>query len=249
MHLVQPAPSQIQPFEQWEPTEAEVWSAQFFSQSLQVSSSDRPSKWRRREQYKYSPLPRLSSSSRASPSDRLALSTSSSSTAPAPLNGSGTHCHGPQPEIMLLDSNLWVMFNEHQNEMIITIPGRYVFPCLHFEALSLNPDAYYTFRLEFEMLAPNRIQFSNGAWEAVESLKNIDDSSAAADIAPSDNNGETYVHPDRLKLGSPWMTNRSRLPRPSSPRPSSPSLSLQSPRKSSSPRQNLSAPQTQGRLY
>ncbi|KAF9114869.1 hypothetical protein BGX30_006462, partial [Mortierella sp. GBA39] len=185
--------------------EGEVRSAQFSSQSLQDNSSDRPSKRRRGE--RYGPLPPLLSSSRTSPSDRLALPTRRTSAALAPSNGSGIRHDGPQPKVLLLDSGLWAKFNEHQNEMIITTSGRCLFPNLCFNALNLNPDAYYSFRLEFEMLAPNRFRFSNGAWKAVGSPKNIDDSSTAVATAASDHKGETYTHPDRLKLGSHWMAN------------------------------------------
>ncbi|KAF9536135.1 T-box transcription factor tbx19, partial [Mortierella hygrophila] len=205
LHLGKPAPSQIRPFEQRESAEAEVRSAQFSSQSLQDNSSDRPSKRRRGEQY--GPLSPLSSPSRTSPSDRLALSTRRTSAVLAPLNDSGIRYDGPQPKVLLLDSDLWAKFNEHQNEMIITTSGRCLFPSLRFNAFNLNPDAYYSFRLEFEMLAPNRFRFSNGAWKAVEPPKHIDDSSAAIATAASGHKGETYTHPDRLKLGSHWMAS------------------------------------------
>ncbi|KAG9067779.1 hypothetical protein KI688_011366 [Linnemannia hyalina] len=205
MHLSKPAPSQIRPFEQREPTEAEVRSAQSSSQSLQDNSSGRPSKRRRGEQY--GPMSPLSSPSRTSQSDRLALSTRRTSAALALLNSSGTRHDGPQPKVLLLDSDLWAQFDEHQNEMIITTSGRCLFPSLRFNVFNLNPDAYYSFCLEFEMLTPNRFRFSNGAWKAVRSPKNIDDSSTAIATAASDHKGETYTHPDQLKLGSHWMAN------------------------------------------
>jgi hypothetical protein len=117
-----------------------------------------------------------------------------------------------------LDADLWAQFHEQHNEMIITKSGRCLFPCLRFKILGLDPNSYYSMRLDFEMLTPNRFRFYNGAWKPVEPLRKVDDSYSTASHDSTDSNDystattsghlrESYIHPDRFQLGSHWMAN------------------------------------------
>ncbi|KAF8937830.1 hypothetical protein BGZ47_008840 [Haplosporangium gracile] len=228
MLLGDPAPPKIQSANMKEPTDYDIQSARFQSQSFQDNSSGRPSSKRRREEH-YAPPPSPSSLfNSTTPSGRLALSApvripplrtpvNSSSTAP-PSSSSSINNNEPPPALLILDADLWAQFHEQHNEMIITKSGRCLFPCLRFKILGLDPDSYYSMRIDFEMLTPNRYRFYNGGWKPVEPLRQIDDcfSSGSHDsydpahhstTTTSDHLRESYTHPDRFQLGSHWMAN------------------------------------------
>ncbi|KAF9281393.1 hypothetical protein BGZ88_011633 [Linnemannia elongata] len=211
-----------------EPTDCEIRSARLQSQSLQDNSSSRPSNKRIREDH-YGPSLQPSSSFNGNPpSDHLALSApvripplrksvNSSSTAP-PSSSSSMNNNEPPPALLILDADLWAQFHEQHNEMIITKSGRCLFPCLRFKILGLDPDSYYSLRVDFEMLTPNRFRFSNGGWKPMEPLRQVDDifSSGSHDSCDSTDHStattsghlrESFIHPDRWQLGRHWMAD------------------------------------------
>ncbi|KAK3847887.1 MAG: hypothetical protein J3R72DRAFT_416579 [Linnemannia gamsii] len=105
--------------------------------------------------------------------------------------------NGLLPELLLLEADLWKESHDEHNE-IITKAGRCLFPCLKFKAINLDSDALYSLRLDFEILSPDRLRFSNGSWKPVESVEHADDDPQV---------GKYYTHPDGFQLGSHWMVN------------------------------------------
>ncbi|KAG0284823.1 hypothetical protein BGZ96_010832 [Linnemannia gamsii] len=196
------------------------------TRSTRFQSHGRPK--RTREEH-YGPLPPTSSSfTNTSSSERLGLtvpiripplrpSTNSSATAPS-SSSININNDEPPPALLLLGADLWAQFHEHQNEMIITKCGRCLFPCLQFNILGLDPDSYYSLRLDFEMVTPSRFRFFNGAWKVVEPFHQVDgssssgrhDSRTSTDHPTATTLGhlhESYIHPDQFQLGSHWMEN------------------------------------------
>ncbi|KAG0006902.1 T-box transcription factor tbx21 [Modicella reniformis] len=106
---------------------------------------------------------------------------------------------GRTPALLLIDTDLWGKFHEHQNEMILTKSGRCLFPCLRFKAVNLNPDALYTIRLDFERLDSRRLRFCDGNWTVVSSSKRQEDDSG---VYPP---RESYTHPGLYQTGEFWM--------------------------------------------
>ncbi|KAG0296722.1 hypothetical protein BGZ98_000845, partial [Dissophora globulifera] len=123
-----------------------------------------------------------------------------------PLTAS--NASGSAWSLLLDDAELWDKFHTQQNEMIITKSGRCLFPLLRFRATNLDPDATYTFRLEFENLEPGRLRFSNGAWiPALTTRLSSDSSSDHGDLSSETLARESYTHPDLFKTGKHWMRN------------------------------------------
>ncbi|KAF9929778.1 hypothetical protein FBU30_001214 [Linnemannia zychae] len=110
------------------------------------------------------------------------------------------------PVLLLLDADLWNKFHEQHNEMIITKSGRRLFPSLRFKAINLDPDSYYSIRIDFERVIPNRFRFHNGGWEPVELFKSSNRLSHRVNHE-SFYPHESYTHPDGFQLGSYWMAN------------------------------------------
>ncbi|KAF9536759.1 hypothetical protein EC957_009798 [Mortierella hygrophila] len=220
-------PPKTQSVNMREPTDYEIRSARFQSQSFQDNSCRRPSNKRKRDEH-YGPPPPPPSFNGNPPSDRLAPSASvripslrksvnSSSTAP-PSSSSSINNDKPPPALLILDADLWAQFHEQHNEMIITKSGRCLFPCLRFKILDLDPDSYYSMRIDFETLTPDRFRFYNGGWRPAEPLRQVDDnffsgshgSHGFTDNSTGTTSGhlrKSYTHPDRWQLGSHWMAN------------------------------------------
>ncbi|KAK3841797.1 MAG: hypothetical protein J3R72DRAFT_148260, partial [Linnemannia gamsii] len=146
---------------------------------------------------------------RSSPSDRTAISPSSG-------NNSDNLNNTLPSSVKLLAADLWAKFHDVENEMILTPSGRSLFPTLQFQAVNLDPDAYYSFRLDFEMVSPNRFRYSKGSWVLVEPLEHgSGDAISSCDwnsIQSTDSYDtnpallrESCIHPDRFQLGSHWM--------------------------------------------
>ncbi|KAF9117809.1 hypothetical protein BGX30_005049, partial [Mortierella sp. GBA39] len=221
-------PPKTQSVNMREPTDYEIRSARFQSQSFQDNSCGRPSNKRKREEHHGPPPPPPSSFNGNTPSDRLTLSApvripslrkpvNSSSTAP-PSSSSSINNDRPPPALLILDADLWAQFHEQHNEMIITKSGRCLFPCLRFKILDLDPDSYYSMRIDFETLTPDRFRFYNGGWKPAEPLRQVDDNFSSGshgshdsiDHSTATTSGhlrKSYTHPDRWQLGSHWMAN------------------------------------------
>ncbi|KAG0376609.1 hypothetical protein BGX24_007496, partial [Mortierella sp. AD032] len=187
------------------------------SQSFQGSTSERPSK-RRRDAFSNTTVSTTFAAHQ--PTDRVLppvpfmnplLRFPLASAAQSSSSSSKNPNKRPPPALLLLDADLWMEFHEEHNEMIITKAGRCLFPCLKFKAVNLDPDVYYSFRLDFEILSPNRLRFFNGSWKVVEPPKHTDDDPQGSSDSTGGANpallDEYYAHPDGFQLGSHWMAN------------------------------------------
>ncbi|KAG9063211.1 T-box transcription factor tbx19 [Linnemannia hyalina] len=220
-------PPKTQSASMMEPTDYEIQSARLQSQSFQDNSCGQPSNKRKREEH-YGPPPPPPSFNGNPPSDRLALSApvripslrkpvNSISTAPSSSSNSINN-DKPPPALLILDADLWAQFHEQHNEMIITKSGRCLFPCLRFKILDLDPDSYYSMRIDFETLTPDRFRFYNGGWKPAEPLRHVDDNFSSGSHGSRGSTGhstattsghlrKSYTHPDRWQLGSHWMAD------------------------------------------
>ncbi|KAK3814633.1 MAG: hypothetical protein J3R72DRAFT_427656 [Linnemannia gamsii] len=193
------------------------------SQHQQENTSERESKRRRNDKSCDTPstsytriTDRVPSSTifkdttlRSSPSDITAISQSSG-------NNSDNLDKTPPPSVELLAADLWAKFHDVENKMILTPSGRSLFPTPQFQAVYLDPDAYYSFRLDFEMVSPNRFRYYKDSWALVEPLEhgggdvisscdwNAIQSTNSFDANPAFLH-ESCIHPDRFQLGSHWV--------------------------------------------
>ncbi|KAG0201255.1 T-box brain protein 1, partial [Mortierella sp. NVP41] len=120
----------------------------------------------------------------------------------------------PRAVLLLLDFDLWAKFHKQKNEMIITNPGRCLFPRLRFKAVNLDPEAYYGIRVDFAMVTPESLRFDGevGDWKPHETLGDSSGGHYSQDSngpsgGGSNNRHESYLHPDGFKPGSHWMAD------------------------------------------
>ncbi|XP_053167210.1 T-box transcription factor TBX19 [Hemicordylus capensis] len=94
--------------------------------------------------------------------------------------------------VVLEDAALWQRFREVTNEMIVTKNGRRMFPVLKISVSGLDPNAMYSFLLDFAPTDSHRWKYVNGEWVP------------AGKPEPS-NNSCVYIHPDSPNFGAHWM--------------------------------------------
>ncbi|KAM5229448.1 T-box transcription factor T isoform 2-T2 [Ctenodactylus gundi] len=92
----------------------------------------------------------------------------------------------------LEDSELWLRFKELTNEMIVTKNGRRMFPVLRVSVSGLDPNAMYSFLLDFVAADNHRWKYVNGEWVP---------GGKPEPQAPSC----VYIHPDSPNFGAHWM--------------------------------------------
>ncbi|KAI4582618.1 hypothetical protein MJG53_009169 [Ovis ammon polii x Ovis aries] len=101
----------------------------------------------------------------------------------------------------LEESELWLRFKELTNEMIVTKNGRIVtflgrtrrmFPVLKVNVSGLDPNAMYSFLLDFVAADNHRWKYVNGEWVP---------GGKPEPQAPSC----VYIHPDSPNFGAHWM--------------------------------------------
>ncbi|XP_010597163.1 T-box transcription factor T isoform X3 [Loxodonta africana] len=92
----------------------------------------------------------------------------------------------------LEESELWVRFKELTNEMIVTKNGRRMFPVLKVNVSGLDPNAMYSFLLDFVAADNHRWKYVNGEWVP---------GGKPEPQAPSC----VYIHPDSPNFGAHWM--------------------------------------------
>ncbi|XP_075194332.1 T-box transcription factor T isoform X1 [Anomaloglossus baeobatrachus] len=95
-------------------------------------------------------------------------------------------------KVSLEDQELWVRFKELTNEMIVTKNGRRMFPVLKVCVSGLDPNAMYTFLLDFVSADNHRWKYVNGEWVP---------GGKPEPQAPSC----VYIHPDSPNFGAHWM--------------------------------------------
>ncbi|XP_056122922.1 T-box transcription factor TBX19 [Rhinichthys klamathensis goyatoka] len=97
-----------------------------------------------------------------------------------------------QLKVTLEDAELWRKFKEVTNEMIVTKNGRRMFPVLKVCVTGLDPNAMYSFLLDFSPADGHRWKYVNGEWVP------------AGKPEPHSHSG-VYIHPDSPNFGAHWM--------------------------------------------
>ncbi|KAI3389788.1 hypothetical protein SNEBB_001935 [Seison nebaliae] len=97
--------------------------------------------------------------------------------------------------VQLVNFDLWLKFNNHTTEMIITKQGRRMFPILQFALSGLNPESHYNIFVDIILADPNHWKFQSGRWIPC----------GQAEQLPAV--GRIYLHPDSPNTGSHWMKN------------------------------------------
>ncbi|XP_075720445.1 T-box transcription factor T-like isoform X3 [Rhinoderma darwinii] len=95
-------------------------------------------------------------------------------------------------KVSLEEQDLWSRFKELTNEMIVTKNGRRMFPVLKVSVSGLDPNAMYTFLLDFVSADNHRWKYVNGEWVP---------GGKPEPQAPSC----VYIHPDSPNFGAHWM--------------------------------------------
>ncbi|XP_053317365.1 T-box transcription factor T [Spea bombifrons] len=95
-------------------------------------------------------------------------------------------------KVTLEEQDLWMRFKELINEMIVTKNGRRMFPVLKVSVSGLDPNAMYTFLLDFVAIDNHRWKYVNGEWVP---------GGKPEPQAPSC----VYIHPDSPNFGAHWM--------------------------------------------
>ncbi|KAJ7426999.1 T-box 19 [Willisornis vidua] len=97
-----------------------------------------------------------------------------------------------QLQVVLEDATLWQRFREVTNEMIVTKNGRRMFPVLKISVSGLDPNAMYSFLLDFAPTDGHRWKYINGEW-------------VPAGKPEPPNHSCVYIHPDSPNFGAHWM--------------------------------------------
>uniref|UniRef100_A0A4W5JR20 T-box transcription factor T n=1 Tax=Hucho hucho TaxID=62062 RepID=A0A4W5JR20_9TELE len=97
-----------------------------------------------------------------------------------------------QLKVGLDENELWQKFKELTNEMIVTKNGRRMFPVLRVNVSGLDPNAMYSFLLDFVAADNHRWKYVNGEWVP---------GGKPEPQAPSC----VYIHPDSPNFGARWM--------------------------------------------
>ncbi|XP_063775811.1 T-box transcription factor T-like [Pseudophryne corroboree] len=95
-------------------------------------------------------------------------------------------------KVTLDETDLWIRFKELTNEMIVTKNGRRMFPVLKISVTGLDPNAMYSFLMDFVTADNNRWKYVNGEWVP---------GGKPEPQAPSC----VYIHPDSPNFGAHWM--------------------------------------------
>uniref|UniRef100_A0A8C4RSQ0 T-box transcription factor TBX19-like n=1 Tax=Erpetoichthys calabaricus TaxID=27687 RepID=A0A8C4RSQ0_ERPCA len=97
-----------------------------------------------------------------------------------------------QLKVSLEDAELWRKFKEVTNEMIVTKNGRRMFPVLKISVSGLDPNAMYSFLLDFAPADSHRWKYVNGEW-------------VPAGKPDPQTHSCVYIHPDSPNFGAHWM--------------------------------------------
>ncbi|XP_077532574.1 T-box transcription factor TBX6-like [Haemaphysalis longicornis] len=105
-------------------------------------------------------------------------------------------------QVALENSALWAKFHASGNEMIITRPGRRMFPVLRVTLSGMEPDSYYMLLLDMVPADEFRYRFLGNCWLPVQPAE-----SAAAGPASANGGEQTrlYLHEQGPVLGAHWM--------------------------------------------
>ncbi|XP_043993128.1 T-box transcription factor T-like isoform X2 [Gambusia affinis] len=95
-------------------------------------------------------------------------------------------------KVSLDERELWQKFKDLTNEMIVTKNGRRMFPVLKVNVSGLDPNAMYSFLLDFVSADNHRWKYVNGEWVP---------GGKPEPQTPSC----VYIHPDSPNFGAHWM--------------------------------------------
>ncbi|XP_069000180.1 T-box transcription factor T isoform X3 [Embiotoca jacksoni] len=95
-------------------------------------------------------------------------------------------------KVSLDESELWQKFKDLINEMIVTKNGRRMFPVMKVNVSGLDPNAMYSFLLDFASADNHRWKYVNGEWVP---------GGKPEPLTPSC----VYIHPDSPNFGAHWM--------------------------------------------
>ncbi|MEQ2290467.1 hypothetical protein AMECASPLE_003601 [Ameca splendens] len=95
-------------------------------------------------------------------------------------------------KVSLDEQELWQKFKDLTNEMIVTKTGRRMFPVLKINVSGLDPNAMYSFLLDFISADNHRWKYVNGEWVP---------GGKPEPQTPSC----VYIHPDSPNFGAHWM--------------------------------------------
>ncbi|XP_057704610.1 T-box transcription factor T isoform X1 [Corythoichthys intestinalis] len=95
-------------------------------------------------------------------------------------------------KLSLDDSELWGKFKDLTNEMIVTKNGRRMFPVMKVNVSGLDPNAMYSFLLDFVSADNHRWKYVSGEWVP---------GGKPEPQTPSC----VYIHPDSPNFGAHWM--------------------------------------------
>ncbi|XP_031695903.1 T-box transcription factor T isoform X3 [Anarrhichthys ocellatus] len=95
-------------------------------------------------------------------------------------------------KLSLDENDLWQKFKDLTNEMIVTKNGRRMFPVLKVNVSGLDPNAMYSFLLDFVSGDNHRWKYVNGEWVP---------GGKPEPQTPSC----VYIHPDSPNFGAHWM--------------------------------------------
>nr|CAD66614.1 brachyury protein [Suberites domuncula] len=104
-----------------------------------------------------------------------------------------------QPEVELVNAELWKEFHSNTNEMIITKAGRRMFPLLELSFQNLDRKATYILLLALRTKDNRRWRFLNGEWQG--SVPGVGSVTGEG----GEGKGSVYVHPSSPSTGEEWM--------------------------------------------
>lgn len=108
------------------------------------------------------------------------------------LQHAGTAFSG-KLQVVLGNHALWLQFHRRQNEMIVTKPGRALFPWLAYTIRGMDPQAHYHVFVDLVPTDPHRWRYEQERWVRY----------AKEDKEETGN--QFYVHPHSPNTGAHWM--------------------------------------------
>ncbi|KAI1721204.1 t-box domain-containing protein [Ditylenchus destructor] len=97
------------------------------------------------------------------------------------------------PQVELEDKELWDMFSEFMNEMIITKSGRRIFPAYRVKISGLDKNAKYFVMMDIVPADDHRYKFHNSKW-------------GLAGKADPEVPKPIHIHPESPNTGEHWMS-------------------------------------------
>ncbi|XP_078005317.1 T-box transcription factor TBX21-like [Phascolarctos cinereus] len=96
-------------------------------------------------------------------------------------------------KVVLCNHSLWLKFHTQQNEMILTKPGRAMFPFLTYQIHGMDPDAQYQLFVDVVPIDQHHWRYHKGRWGRYQKED---------DGMPGN---RVYIHPHSPNSGAHWM--------------------------------------------